>query len=302
MCTMPTITAVTSANEIINVVAKPANYINTVTTSLTFTYSVISNIPVNIFSIFKNLKSFGINFCTKFTLTTDAFINCNLLQGIQISNSVNLTYVPEGFAQKCLNVLNVMFDNNGIEVVDKNAFKGLSKLQTIYLNGNRISCLHPDTFQSSLVLQAIYLQYNKITAIDQNLFRNLPQLQAVDLSYNLIKYLPPFILIGTPVYQVTFAFYGNPITAIKPDICSTFANRPATLTDSINIKGVPCLPSSIPFNSIIKQNCQSSVNVLQGCYSNWTSAMSAFASCELPQICIPPALYGKFLEFMKTNP
>ncbi|KAL7041777.1 hypothetical protein ACKWTF_000883 [Chironomus riparius] len=302
VCTMPTITAVTNANEIINVVSKPANYVNTATTSLTFNSTVINKVPVNVFNIFKNLKFFGLNYCSKITLTTDSFINCDVLMYVQISNSPNITYVPEGMAQTCVNLLGVRLDFNGIEFVDKNAFKGLAKVQTIWLNGNRITCIHPDLFQNTLALQLLYLQYNKITAIDQNLFRNLPVLGVVELSWNPITYLPPLIFSANPLKQFLIVLYINTLAAIKPDFCNSFANRPSTLVDTIKFHLGSCFAPGNTVYSITKQNCQSAASILQKCYSGWTSAMSVVAQCEMPQMCVSSALYGKFLEFMKLNP
>ncbi|CAG9797828.1 unnamed protein product [Chironomus riparius] len=301
-CTLPTITGVTNANEVINVVSKPANYVNTATTFMSFNYTVIYKIPVNVFNIFKNLNSFGLNYCPKLTLTTDAFINCDALKYIQISYTANITYVPEGFAQKCVNLLGVRLDYNGIDYVDKNAFKGLSKLQVIWLNGNRITCLHPDLFQNTLAIQVLYLQFNKITAIDQNLFRNLRIITSVNLSNNLITHLPPLIFPANPLQQFLIVFYINPIAAIKPDFCNTFANRPSTSLDSIKFQSGSCFPTSNTVYTITKQNCQTVASYFQGCYSKWTSAMSVVAQCEMPPMCISPELYMKFLEFMKTNP
>lgn len=234
-------------------------------------------------------------------LVTDAFMNCESLNSLSISD-VNIPNVPEGFAQSCSNTKFVWLYNAGIQTIDTNAFKGLTNMEYLYLMNNKLSCIPPDVFQNSPLLKEIHLNSNKIIAVDGGLFRNLPRLHIIHLGLNLISYLPLFDFTGSAAFNKNFAFFlpGNPVNAIEPTFCNFFNSRPANVSDLFDVPGFKCLPNTAQTSTILKSNCQTTMSTyLQKCYGNWTSAMSSSVPCSTSACA--QYLWQQFLDFLKTR-
>ncbi|XP_070504343.1 leucine-rich repeat-containing protein 70-like [Chironomus tepperi] len=298
-------TPVTQVNEMITVYGQPVGYVNTLTNNMALTNFFLKYVPTNIFSTFTGIKWFSMTNCSTTALMTDSFKNCASMESFSISGG-NIPYVSEGIAQTCINIKSVWLRSNNIEAIDKNAFKGLVNLNMIELTYNKLTCLQPDVFQTSPLLQNIFLEYNAIAGIDRNLFRGLKYLLNVYLSYNMIRYLPTLNLTQDNANAMGISLYRNPIIAIKPDFCSSFATRSASYNDLINLKNyndpvnIPCLPAGSTFNQITKWNCASSVSILQSCYNNYTAAMPDLVSCELNPVCVPGSVWYKLIDFLRT--
>jgi len=288
ICTISSMTPVNQPNETITIAGKPANYINTATKypSLFMMRQVyLSYVPTRMFYIFPNIIDFVmVSSSPTTTLVTDAFVSCTSLVKLYIQHA-NVSNIPAGFAQSCINMKKLMLYSNEIQTIDKNAFKGLMNLMELYLNDNKISCLPPAVFQTIPNIQFIILMNNRISAIDSTLFRNLPKLHTIKIENNLISYLPTLDLTGSATQSENFqiTLHANPIYAIKPDFCNVFNSLPASLSASIGVSVIKCLPST--HTTIIdKFNCQSAMaSYLQKCYSNWTLSMSVSVVCVSPR-------------------
>jgi len=77
--------------------------------------------------------------------------------------------------------------SDGLEVLEEDAFDGLSNLEVIDLRHNKLTTLNK-AFHGLHKLEYIDLGYNKLTTID-NAFRDLPALQEIDLTGNNLKSL-----------------------------------------------------------------------------------------------------------------
>lgn len=299
------ITPVTQPNEIVTVSGKPTGYVNTLTTGIDFSNFYLKYVPTNVFSTFPAFQWLQIYNCSTTSLLTDSFTNCASLVSLAVLYG-NIPYVSEGFAQTCGNIERIYLANNNIEVIDKNAFRGLVKLNMVDMKSNKITCVPSDLFQPAPLMQNIFLEKNKIAGIDRNLFRNLKSLLNVYLDDNLIKYLPKLNLAQGNLNPMGISFYRNPIVAINPDFCSTFTNRSLNYVDNINIKmntdpgNIPCLPVGSTLSQISRFNCISSANVLQSCYANYLPSMPDTIACELNPICIPGSVWYKLLDFLKN--
>lgn len=100
-------------------------------------------------------------------------------------------------------------DDNDINEMDENTFRGLYDLETLLLGNNLISVLHKDIFsdlyhmvelqlqsnhlkelpaalfEKTVNLERLDLKNNKIKVIDSKLFATLKKLKVVDLTYNV---------------------------------------------------------------------------------------------------------------------
>jgi Leucine-rich repeat (LRR) protein len=227
-------------------------------------------------------------------------MNCNNLLGIHIDYG-NILYVPEGFAQRCPNIGSLYLMNNNIQVIDKNAFRGLSRLQIADLRGNRLTCLAPEVFQNTPRLLEIYLQNNLLRTVDNSLFRNLQELKKLDFGNNLLSYIPLLDLTGTSLTSGTLgvAINGNPLKAIKPDLCTMFSNRPTNVTDTYWLMNFTCQPSLLSYTPTTKLNCQTMNANFQTCFAGWNAAMAVNTPCVPSPVCIPSTIWGKVLGLLQ---
>lgn len=315
ICGVSSMTPVTQPNEAITIAGKPANYLNVATYEFSTFFKSGFNFnyfPTRILYIFPYLNRIKMSSSSaKTTLETNSIVNCEFLADLIISN-INISNIPEGFAQACINLYNLQFFNAGIETIHKNAFKGLTNLEILMISKNKITCLPLDLFQLTPNLELIALENNKISAIDSGLFRSLPKVRLIDLSYNLINYLPtlnfPRSCIQYPIFG--FLLTGNPIYAIKPDFCNTFNTRPDVAFDfhtaypprsnASIVAQISCLSSNETPAGIRKSNCQGAMAIpLQKCYSNWTSSMNSPVTCEPP--CQWASIWQQILDFLKIK-
>lgn len=301
------ITPVTQPNEIITIAGKSPGYINTLTTGIDFSNFYLKYVPTNVFSTFPAFQWLQIYNCSTTSLLTDSFTNCASLVSLAVMYG-NIPYVSNGFAQACINTERIYLSNNNIEFIDKNAFRGLVKLNMVDMRSNKITCVPSDLFQPAPLMQNIFFHKNQIAGIDRNIFRNLKRLLNVYFDDNLIKYLPTFNLAQGNLNAISISLYRNPIIAIKPDFCSMFANRSLTYIDHFNIKNnntdpnIPCISASSTLSQISRFECSSSASILQTCYANYAPTMLDTISCDLNPICIPGSIWYKLLDFLKTLP
>lgn len=303
-CKIIAMTPVVAPFEDITVAGQAANYVEPKTLQLYFinTY-VIKFIPTRIFNIFPSLISVQITNCSTSILTTDAFMNCNNMINIQVEYG-NILFVPEGFAQRCSLVRGLSLIYNNIQTIDTNAFRGLSILQNLDLRGNRLTCLTPAMFLNIPRIQEIYLLNNYFQTVNTLLFKGLKELKKVDLSSNLLSYIPIFDLTNTAITSGTLglAFYGNPVKAIRSNLCTMFTSRPTNVTDTYYIFNFTCQPSLLSYKPTTKLNCQTMNANFQTCFTGWTAAMAVNYPCEPGPVCIPSSIWSKVLGLLQYFP
>ena len=121
-------------------------------------------------------------------LEAETFIQAPNLKEI-IFNSNLLEFVHEDAFKKLTKLQQLGLDGNFIESLSINIFDDLESLKIVYLAENRIEDLPGGLFRNNLKLEQIILQKNKIKTISSNLFTNLKSLTNVDLRYNLCIHL-----------------------------------------------------------------------------------------------------------------
>ncbi len=120
----------------------------------------VVHIPLNIFQEFSNLIEFSIWNSGIQTLRNDLFRP-------EFSKIEELSLV-----------------DNGIAIIEENAFLHLTSLEVINLEHNKIQSLSNKFFEKNLKLSEISLRGNKIRIIEPQTFKNLNRLSRLDLKIN----------------------------------------------------------------------------------------------------------------------
>jgi Leucine-rich repeat (LRR) protein len=81
--------------------------------------------------------------------------------------------------------------SKSLDKIDKNTFKGLINLESLYLNDNKIKQLENGLFNQLSNLRELWLESNKISSIDRDIFVGLNKLQKVCLNDNPISLMFP---------------------------------------------------------------------------------------------------------------
>jgi hypothetical protein len=84
------------------------------------------------------------------------------------------------------NLIYLSLDDNDLYSLAGGAFRGLTKLEKLYLSNNAFSALPPDLFQGLTMLKVIELSRNNLTALPDTIFNGLTALVDLDLSYNAL--------------------------------------------------------------------------------------------------------------------
>ncbi len=124
------------------------------------------------------------------TLCTVLFFK-NLCESLDLSFN-SITHLPSGVFSNLtqfieLNLTELDLGFNWISEIDKNAFHGLSSLQTLVLFKNQMSTISNGTFTGLNNLQKLNLELNNLTQISAATFTGLTNLQILSLSYNQIS-------------------------------------------------------------------------------------------------------------------
>ncbi len=78
-------------------------------------------------------------------------------------------------------------ENNKIDSIKRNSFKGLSKLQVLNLKSNRIKSIESYSFETNIYLSKLDISLNNLTEIENNTFNSLNYLTFyLNLSQNSI--------------------------------------------------------------------------------------------------------------------
>jgi Leucine-rich repeat (LRR) protein len=76
----------------------------------------------------------------------------------------------------------LLLSNNGIQLIEQEAFKHLTKLTVLKLDHNQIKSLDQKLFQHNLKLEEIDLSHNSLSQVELKTFDDLTRLKAVNLK------------------------------------------------------------------------------------------------------------------------
>lgn len=89
-------------------------------------------------------------------------------------------------------LVRLYLDNNHIELIHPDAFRGMISLSLLHLEGNHLQKLHPSTFSTFSLLnhflvstiKHLYLADNYLMSLPKEILRNMPHLQNLFLYGN----------------------------------------------------------------------------------------------------------------------
>jgi len=114
------------------------------------------------------------------------------VQVLDLSNNNIIELKKDAFTSVGLvNLHKLIARSCSIELVDKDAFRGLEILIELDLSDNSIHVLHPTTFRNTFRLRKIYLNRNPIQRLQNGLFSNMTFLQTVEFNGCLISHIEP---------------------------------------------------------------------------------------------------------------
>ncbi|XP_043270416.1 leucine-rich repeat-containing protein 15-like [Venturia canescens] len=169
----------------------------------------LSNNPTLVYSsrnetlMHKNLKRLDVTGCNLdrpglhgFPGLTHAILSKNLIR-----------MLPDRIFAKNDVLSQLFLHSNGLNVVNRSSFAGLSKLEILDLSSNSIARLHPFTFRENVNLRILNLSYNDfekfpnimstvmtldissnyVQSVPRQIFTDLPRLKTLDLSDNRLE-------------------------------------------------------------------------------------------------------------------
>jgi Leucine-rich repeat (LRR) protein len=178
-------------------------------------------VPTQLFEVFPNLETFGLQSVNLTRLTSGAFSNCFKMKSLTIDGNKGLKEIPEAFAEECGSLKNLYMPGNGIVSIDKNAFTGLHNLLYLVLTQNNIEQLHAETFNHVRNLQHLFIDYNRLKHLESGVFYPLRRLQLLSATHNAIEELSLAPFRNNPLLDALFFDY-NEIIAIESDFFAAF--------------------------------------------------------------------------------
>ncbi|XP_072900333.1 matrix-remodeling-associated protein 5 isoform X2 [Hemitrygon akajei] len=131
----------------------------------------------------------------------------------------SLTAVPAGIPKT---VEKINFGFNNIQVVHKELFNGLQRLELLMLHGNDIQSLPDKVFKNLKSLQTLKLSYNKVTTITGYTFQGLVNLLRLHLDHNKIEFIEPGAFNGLTSLTLLH-LEGNQLQQIHPNTFVTLS-------------------------------------------------------------------------------
>lgn len=133
-------------------------------TYVDFSYNLLRNISVNLFTRFQQLKYliFAYN---------------------------NIQNIDPGSFDQLPNLFVLDLRNNKLQTIESNVLSAQSMLSRLYLQNNNIKSIHPDAFRNLFLLKELHLQRNKLTSLPLTLFRDMPMLSSLKLFDNELEIL-----------------------------------------------------------------------------------------------------------------
>lgn len=159
--------------------------------------------------------------CINSSLTSIPKNLSNEVQVLDLTNNKILEMNKDAFREVGLiNLHKLIARSCSIELVDKDAFRGLEILIELDLSDNNIHVLHPATFRDPFRLRKIYLNHNLIQRLRNGLFSNMSFLQTVELNACLITDIEPKTFYNITKFN-SLELSGNQLANIKSEVLAS---------------------------------------------------------------------------------
>ncbi|KAG5676411.1 hypothetical protein PVAND_006249 [Polypedilum vanderplanki] len=293
-CTFDRVVNVTKENEDITIIGQLSTYTDSQVGILNMLpTSQVTYFPTKILKVFPNVTKIQLIGNNLQILVPNAFDYCDNLDEIMAMGE-NFNYLPSGFAQNCVKLAMVAFNNGQISSLDPNALKGLVSLKRLSFQTNKIKCIPAEFFSYTPLLETVQMNENLISAIDSLTFKNLPNLYYVDFTNNKISYLSNLDWTGTGTNQSNpnrfmtthFTFNLNPLVAIHPQYLSTLFEVTRVMYQTQFTFPVSDSNLTTCFTTDTKEinsyNWDTLKVSLQPCFNNWSTSMASSIPCISP--------------------
>lgn len=178
-----------------------------------------------------------------------------------IKNSEGLKTLSVPFFGKQVTKAVIIFTD--LEVIEENAFKGLSNITRLDLDHNTVRTIHKNAFKDLTQLKQIDLKYNKLESLDDELFNNNVNLEKIFLLQNDIKVINAQ-LFSTNTELVTLDLDGNSIVYIEEGFITNLINLKV-----LGLRYNICVDVAIDFT---QETCLEMI--LKECYANFKARES----------------------------
>ena len=152
---------------------------------ISISYSVLHNLPRNMFLKFFNMEKIFIENCSGFKNFDKAYFDIKI-KYIHLSQT-DIEYVGDKVFAGLKSFEKLYLTNNKIKNLHKNAFKDLENLVEICMNNNLIEHLDDDIFIWNFKLMIIYLNNNRMKTINAKLFSQNILLEHISIANNYIS-------------------------------------------------------------------------------------------------------------------
>lgn len=124
------------------------------------------------------------------------FVNNPNLQNILLTGNSLDTLCNGVFNGTERKLLRLYLQDNKIEILEANAFRGLGHITTLYLSSNRLTHLPSSIFYDLKDLKHLCLMQNNIVKLRRHYFRGLHHLESLTLQRNHLRKIPQGLFHG----------------------------------------------------------------------------------------------------------
>ncbi len=187
---------------------------------LTLDHNSLTGLPPGVFSGLAKLQELSLSNNPLGSLSVDTFSGLTQLQRLQLSST--LLSVPEGL------------------------FKGLSRLEDVFLGDNSLTRLPEKVFNGLGSLRRLFLYSNKLETLPEAVFNGLSSLQVLDLNANSLSALPEGVFSGLTSLE-RLRLGGNPLNALPGNL---FDELDSLVELTLSYDNLALLPAGI-FDEIL---------------------------------------------------
>lgn len=147
-------------------------------------YAIIAVFPSLIIDTFANLEE--VNIVGGMNYLQSSITSCQHLERLILFGN-RIPSFGGGIFRNCFGITSMFLRLNGIELIEDNAFDGLTRLQNLTLTDNGIRSLNSRVFEPLTSLLHLELNGNDIEVLGPAVFALSPLLETIDLSRNWIR-------------------------------------------------------------------------------------------------------------------
>lgn len=98
--------------------------------------------------------------------------------------------------KSCQSVTDLYLDNNKIEEIEKDTFKGKGFIRLLSMSNNGLTKIHSESFRPLSKLTQLHLDHNELETLPEGILENLVDLQELSVKYNRLHSLPDNVFNG----------------------------------------------------------------------------------------------------------